>query len=364
VRLARAVGSAAEWAFGLGCLVVGLAVLAAVPVAQFLSLGYMLEAGGRVARSGRLRDGFVGVRTAARLGGAVAGCWVCLLPARFVADLARAAQVIDPGGPAAGRWRFALGVVIVLTAVHVGTALARGGRLRHFAWPFNAVWLVRRLARGGFYAAARDAVWDQVVALRLPYYFALGVKGFVGAFAWLAVPVTLLAAGQGKGDAAPLVGLVGAALLGLVLLHLPFLQMRLAATGRLRAAFGVRAVRRGYARAPLAHSLAAVVTLLSAVPLYLLKIEAVPAETAWLPGLAFILFLLPARLVTGWAVARADRRPTPRHWLFRWAGRVPLVPAAAVYVLFLFLAQYTSWHGVASLYEQHAFLVPVPFFGG
>src|SRR5258707_43210 len=39
----RGLGSAAEWVFGAGCLVVGLAVLAAVPVLQLLSLGYQLE---------------------------------------------------------------------------------------------------------------------------------------------------------------------------------------------------------------------------------------------------------------------------------------------------------------------------------
>ena len=40
-----------------------------------------------------------------------------------------------------------------------------------------------------------------------------------------------------------------------------------------------------------------------------------------------------------------------------------MLPAAALYVLFLTLTQYTSWEGAASLYEQHAFLLPVPFMG-
>jgi hypothetical protein len=106
-----------------------------------------------------------------------------------------------------------------------------------------------------------------------------------------------------------------------------------------------------------------VVTLLFALPLYLLKIEVVPKEAAWLPGLVFIAFILPARLLTGWAMGRAARRRTPKHWFFRWTGRLPFVPAAAFYVLIVFFTQYTSWHGVWSLYEQHAFLVPVPFFG-
>ena len=34
-----------------------------------------------------------------------------------------------------------------------------------------------------------------------------------------------------------------------------------------------------------------------------------------------------------------------------------------VYGFFVWLSQYLSWYGVASLYEQHAFLLPVPFMG-
>src|SRR5213079_2994884 len=107
-RLFWAIVGLPEWLFGVGVLAIGLAVLAALPVLQFLSLGYLLEAGGRVARSGRLRDGFIGVRTAARLGGIVLGSWLFLLPVRFVADLARSAQVIDPGGRIAVAWRVGL----------------------------------------------------------------------------------------------------------------------------------------------------------------------------------------------------------------------------------------------------------------
>ena len=48
--------------------------------------------------------------------------------------------------------------------------------------------------------------------------------------------------------------------------------------------------------------------------------------------------------------------------MIRWTGRLPLLPVAGFYVLVVFFTQYTSWNGVWSLYEQHAFLVPVPFF--
>ncbi len=40
-----------------------------------------------------------------------------------------------------------------------------------------------------------------------------------------------------------------------------------------------------------------------------------------------------------------------------------MVPVAAIYVVLVYLTQYLSWYGVWSLYEQHAFLVPVPFLG-
>jgi hypothetical protein len=357
------IGSLLEWLFGVAVLMVGVAALAALPVLQFLSLGYLLEAGGRVARSGRLRDGFIGVRLAARLGGVVAGAWLLLLPVRLVASLAHSAQVIDPGGPVARGWRIGLLVLIALTALHIGSACARGGKLRYFLWPFNVFWLLRRLLRGGYYAEARDAVWNVAVSLRLPYYFWLGFRGFIGALAWLALPVSLLALGSLPVPAAPLFGWAGALWLGLVLLYLPFLQMRLAQTDRLSGAFELGAVRDGFCRAPWAFSLAFVVTLLSALPLYLLKIEMVPREAAWLPSLVFIAFIFPARLLTGWALSRGRRREAPRHWFFRWTGRLPLLPAAAFYVLVVYFTQFTSWNGIASLYEQHAFLVPVPFFG-
>jgi hypothetical protein len=362
-RCVQTAGSMLEWLFGVVVLMIGLAVLAALPVLQFLSLGYLLESSGRVARTGRLRDGFIGMRLAARLGGIVLGSWLMLLPVRLVADLAYSAQIIDPGGGRAAGWRISLFVLIGLTALHIGMACARGGRLRYFFWPFNFIWVLLRLLRGGYYAEARDAVWDTTMSLRLPYYFSLGFRGFVGALAWLALPVTLLALGRLGTPGAALLGFLGALLLGLVLLYLPFLQTRLARVNRLSAIFDLPATRAEFRRAPWAFAFSFVITLMFALPLYLLKIEMVPREAAWLPSLVFIAFIFPARLLTGWALGRAAHRTTPRHWFFRWTGRLAFLPAVSFYVTIVFFTQYTSWNGVWSLYEQHAFLVPVPFFG-
>ena len=103
--------------------------------------------------------------------------------------------------------------------------------------------------------------------------------------------------------------------------------------------------------------------MVAAIPLYLLKIEMVPREAAWLPSLLFVGFLFPARLACGWAYARGAPARTARHWVWRGMGRLGMVPDRRLYVLIVFLAQYTSWGGVWSLYEQHAFLLPVPFLG-
>lgn len=352
------IGSATEWLLGLASLVVALSVLAAVPVAQFLSLGYLLESSAIVARTGRLRDGFLGVRTAARVGSIVLGALLSLLPLWLANSFADSAELIEPGGRVAIAWRRGAILLAVLTFFHLAIACARDGRLRRFVWPVgNVVWLVRRLRRGGLYAECRDNLWAFLVGLRLPKFFRLGLLGFIGTLAWLVIPATLIAAG----GQLPILGIVGLLLLALVAPWLPFLQVGFAVEGKFRALFARRDARERFRRAPWAFAFALLVLLLAAVPLYLLKIEMVPREAAWLPGLVFVAFLAPARLLVGWAYARSARREQPRHWLFRIVGRVAIVPVAVFYVLVVFLSQYTSWGGVASLYEQHAFLLPAPF---
>ncbi|GIW81702.1 MAG: hypothetical protein KatS3mg105_3509 [Gemmatales bacterium] len=351
--------SIGEWIFGAISLIVGLAVVAAVPIAWFLSLGYLLEAARRVATSGKLRTGFIGIRPAARAGSMIAGAWIMLLPLRLLSSMAVDAELIDPGGVTAERWRLGLTLATILVVIHIVAACSRGGKLRYFFWPFNLIWLVRRLRQGGYFSQARDAVWEFLRGMRLPYFFWLGLRGFCGAFVWLAVPITVLALGR----FAPVVGFIGGAMLAIVLLYVPFLQMRFAVENRFSSFWQIRPVRDLYRRAPWAFAFAFFITLLFAVPLYLLKIEMIPRETAWLPSLVFIVFIFPARLLTGWAYARASRCDRPRHWFFRWTGRLWMLPVAAIYVLIVFFTQYLSWGGVWSLYEQHAFLLPMPFVG-
>lgn len=351
----RRFARASEWAFGLASLAVGLALLAAVPILQFASLGYFLESSARVARSGRCRDGFIGVRKAARVGGVVLGVLLAQLPLVFVSSFAASARLIDPGGRGDRLWQALLVATLLITIAHLVVAGLRGGRLRHFLWPVGSLTWTLGIGRSpGAYRRARDGCCEFVKRLRLPFYFRLGLVGFLGTFAWLAPPAILIS----QGGRWPLVGFVGSIWLAVVVPFLPFLQVRYAVEDRWRALFQVRAVRGEFARAPWAFAFSLLVLLAASIPLYLIKIEPVPRGAAWLPGLLFVAFLAPARILTGWAFARAQRRSRARHWIFRLLGRLAIAPAALLYVLVVLLAQYTTWGGSATLYQQHAFLLP------
>jgi len=362
-RAWRGIRSACEWCFGAATLTAGLAILASVPLLNLLSLGYLVLASGAVARTGRLRDGFLGVRRAARAGSVVLGTFAVMLPVWFASQQWDSARLIDPASAVTRGWRIAQVVLAVLTAVHIVWACWRGGKLRHFFWP-APLRFVRWLGTPGKYVTAREALWARWEGLHLIECFWTGLRAFIGALIWLAPPVgMLLLATRLPEGGAVLLSLVGGLMLMVAAIYLPFLQARFGAMGEFRDLFRWRAVREDFRRAPLAFWLALCVTLLFAVPLYLLKIELTPREVAWLPSLLFVMFIFPARLLAGWAVGRARRRDLPRIWISRWTARLAMVPVAGFYALIVYATQYLSWYGALSLLEQHAFGVPAPLFG-
>lgn len=352
--------AALDWLFGFVALVALLAACSVVPVLNFLSLGYLLHVSGTVARSGRLRDGFIGVRKASVVGTVAAGVWLVAWPVRLVAGFWRDAELVAPGSAVARAWHVALTALMVGTLLHLLWAGIRGGRLGHFLWP-QPLRFLRWVREPDKWDGLRRIMADYVLGLRLPFYFWLGLRGFVGALAWLSVPVgILMAATRLPLGGSILLSLLGGFLLLLVVTHLPFLQAHFAESGRFKALFELRETRRLFLHAPLAFWLALLATLLFAVPLYLLKIELTPEELAWLPSVLFVLVILPARLLTGWAVARARHRDAPRHWFPRWLARLGILPVALLYVLVVYFTPYLTWNGIFSLLEQHAFLVPAP----
>ncbi|MFM2143661.1 MAG: hypothetical protein RLZZ476_2205, partial [Verrucomicrobiota bacterium] len=93
----RRLTSIIDWIFGFAAVLVLVAVCSVVPVLNFLSLGYLLHVSGQVARTGRLRDGFIGVRKAAVLGRVMAGAWLVLWPARLAAGFWQDAEIVAAG---------------------------------------------------------------------------------------------------------------------------------------------------------------------------------------------------------------------------------------------------------------------------
>lgn len=399
-----------SWLFGVASVVGCLAVLSAIPLVQFISLGYLLEASARVARSGKLRSGFIDMHKFARIGSMVAGTWLMLLPLRYLSTLAADAYFVDAGGASARAWRSGQIVCTVLMIGHILVAWYSGGKLRHFFWPVLApfqlgakvlfggiigplmrplveaislklaadLYVARPLStwfppailwdglkRGHLYRETRDAVWDFVIGLELPQRFWLGVRGFVGALAWLFIPTLLMMGGASlpDGGLAVISGWLGALLLGIVLIYLPFAQTHLAVQNRFVAVFDLGEIRRQFRRAPLAYWFSLTITLLFAIPLYLLTIELTQREVTYLINLVFIAFIYPARILTGWAMGRALHHSQPRFFLFRWMARFGAIPVVLTYLAILWASQYTSWFGPFSLMVQHAFMVPVPFLG-
>jgi len=363
-RGVRMVASAASNALGLISVMLTLAVISAIPVVNLLSLGYLLESSGRVARSGRVRDGFIGLSRFSNAGRIALSCWIWFLPLRLIHSFWRDAELIEPGGDEAARLRVVLAVSSVLIGIHLIGACLRGGKWRHFFLPAPFQWL-RFLGGSIGFSALLASVAAFVKEMRLFYFFSLGARGFTGAALWLAIPLLIMMffANVTNPGLAVLGSFAGSFLLAGVCLYLPFLQTRFAMTGRFGEFFSISATRELFRRAPLAFWMALLVTLLFALPLYLLKIELTPNEIAWLPNLAFVLFIFPARLLLGWAVSRAERRETQRIWLSRWAARLGAIPVVGTYAFIVWLTQYLSWHGSLSLLEQHAFLVPAPLFG-
>ncbi|MCB9755989.1 MAG: hypothetical protein H6713_39210 [Myxococcales bacterium] len=346
---------------GLVALVFGLSLVATAPIVQLAALGYLLHAGGRVAASGRLRDGLPGLATAARVGAAALGIWLLLWIPRLVASLARSSWLIDPAG-AGARWLGGLAVaLLVLVLLHVVAASARGGLLRHYLVPRprREARALRALCSREGYARARDVVWDTLQSTRALALLWLGARGLLLGALWLLVPTTLLAIGA----RAPLAATLGVLLTAGATLYLPFIQLRLAREDRLGVALELDVIHRAYAGAPLAMAASLLVTVGAALPLYLLKIELMPRELLWLPGALFVIFTLPARLLCGFALARGLARERPRHRALRALGWIMAIPIAALYGVLLYFTQHITWFGTWGLYEQHAFLLPTPLLG-
>jgi hypothetical protein len=361
-RMVRGVAGLVRTIWGIVSLIVLLACIAAIPVVNFLALGYLLEVEGRVARSGRLRDAFPLLPLAPRLGSLVLGVWLWLVPLRLLSHLMGDIHLIQPGSRADALGHVALLVAAGLVGVHLLLAVARGGALSCFFRPLkNVLWLWQRWLQGDYWQTAEREVGAFVSGLRLRHHFLLGLKGFVGALAWLALPTLLFAAADRTEGGPVLITLVGAALLIPVLSWVPFLQAHLAAENRLGAMFELRRVRQMYRHAPFAWLITILVTLLFALPMYLFKAAIPPRDALWLVTIVFVVSIYPVKVLTGWAYHRALTNARPSHWLWRWICWLPTLPLLAFYIFLLHFTQFIGKYGKLTLFEHHSFLVPSPY---
>jgi len=350
--------------FGLVSVIILLAVLAAVPLLNFAALGYLLAAEGRVARGGRLRDGVPLMGIAPRLGSIALGLWLWTLPLRFIAGAVADAEIIAPNGSSLRRLEAVQWILWAAISLHLCLALARGGSPGCFIRPIkNVRWLWRQLRTGAYWTRAGELVNEFLEPLQFGRHWWLGVRGFAVAFVWLAIPSALLAALRKLEPGPGLVTIGGGLLLAWVFGWMPFLQARFAAEQRVRSGLQLKDTRELWRHAPVSWLITTVLIYVMSLPLYLFKIALPPADAIWFVTLVFIATILPTRILTGWAYARAVRKRAAGRrspFLVRLLCRSILLPLLALYVFILFFTQFIDEHGKRALFEHHAFLLPWP----
>jgi hypothetical protein len=391
--------------FGLTSLICLLAFLVNVPILQIAVLGYLLDSSARIARGGRLSKGFIGLKTAAKIGRLVLCTWLVLIPLRVVGGRWTDAQIIDAASQQTTVLNGLYYVLTIATTLHVLSALCCGGHIRHFFWPLvvpfsiltrmckrfigicksfigkpksasrsaNALsppkdWFVpgiiwRKLRQGTLYTQSRDDTLDFLRRLQLPHFAWLGLKGFAGSALWLLLPTVLLAnANHPRTGFAGLSIFLGVLIAVPVFMILPMLQIQFAVDGRLASLWDVRSAWTRMRRAPLACLLALLLMLVLALPLFLLKIEKIPPELFWLLSVIFVVLGWPARFAWGWAYRYAQPRQDRAARKIRWPVGIFTAAIALTFAFIFFLTRYTSWNGTLSLFENHVFLLPLPFW--
>jgi Protein of unknown function (DUF4013) len=375
----RRIGGGILWlvqtAFDLASWIILIAILAAVPIVQLLAYGYLLRVSGHLASGGKISGAIPHLRIAGRIGMALCFIFLAALPSQLFAHYESVSTIIDPSSFRATLLRLTALATGLSALVYLLWAWARGGRLVHYLWP-QPVRAFREIWRPSFWNAAIDRLWQNAESLEIPSTFWLGTRGALGTLVWLIPGLVVMAAFRnGETGLAGLVGLLAVLALGIGMQYLPMLQAHFAAENRFGALFEVRRIRNDFRHAPWAYLFAMLAGLvIFPIPLYLLKIEATPREVVWLPCLVFVAFMLPARIAEGLALRRArwikktgQPRPQPTgFWagISRWAARTMIPGIVAVYLLFVYVSQYTSWDGLATWVQQHAVLIPVPFLSG
>jgi hypothetical protein len=351
---------------GIVCLLTLLTLAATIPVLNLLTLGYLIEVQGRVARTGKLGDGLPLLPAARRAGLVMLWIALFLVPVRWLAGAASDAWLISPGSAQAWLWVAGLLVVSLFVTAHLLLSLARGGGFWCFLRPLKIFLSFRaQLNDGKYWGRATRELCGFFGALQLVHHVRLAAFAYVGIVLWVAIPTAMFTAvSYVDGPWQRWLTLVGGLGLVPVLMWLPFLQTRFAAEGRFRALFELGPVRELFRRAPFTWALTLIVLYVTAfVPLFYIakwKANVPPHETTWDVMLIFLVMIYPAKVMLGWSYHRATRRgSTRRSW--QWANSLLATAATCGYVYLLFLGQTSGRLGHQPVWQHFALLLPLPW---
>lgn len=362
----RAIGRFAKTifvgAFSFFSLVILLAVVAAVPILNLWALGYLIQAEGNIARTGKFRSAFPLLGRARQLGGTLLGIAVIILPLRYLGGFASDMALIDPTSGSTRFLQILTAVVAIAAFVHLTAALSVGQGGFRFFRPWRNLKMLYREGRSGAFLEARSAaVADFVSDLEIRRNFMLGFLGAAGVLMWTLLPTGLYASANAPQGPQILVTLLGGVLLALVCSWAPILQAGFARDEKFSAYRQLSTARSLFRKAPLLWTLALLVGYALSLVLYLFKIVAPPQDALWMMTIVFIAAIYPARVFLGWVYYWSTTRTKEPHRLWRWLWSLVSVAVCGFYVFLLFFTRNIGAQGKLVLFEQPLLLIPSPF---
>ena len=378
-RIVQFIKNATETSVSIIFLLALLAVAASIPVCNILTLGYLLEAQTRVAKSGKFRSGFLLLPEAKRLGTILVGISLWLVPVQLVAKVARDSRLLAGESYISLFWTSLVAVTAVIVAIHLVMAIGCGGRWWQFFRPVrNSRWLLSEIRGGDYWKESHQAIIQFIDGFRIPHLAKLGLLGYAAVYVWLTIPAYLFTQLEDVTSRWQISGFViGCVMLTLLLMWLPMLLVHISINERVSAIFEFSTVRALTQRVPLRWAwTTALLFGLSILPLLyvaLLKARIPPHSIQWDMMFVFLVTAIPARLLIGLVYFHAARKqsdlretnalhvPSFRWRLLYYANVACLFAAVGGYVYFLYLAETAGELGQRSVWQFHALLLPFPF---
>ncbi len=359
------------------CLAAFCALAAFVPLLNIWLLGYLLEVQGQIAAGAPLRRAFILAHFTTRLAATLLGMLLWLGPLYVIGTFAQRARLIDAESSAAIWLNYGFYALLGVAIPHLTLALLRGGSWLRFVRPLDNVrWLLDRLRHGQVGSHLRQCVgWLHAELLPGPRFW-LGLRACLGTIVILALPATLFVYGSlsaSGGHYGAVMHYVGAALFVFAMAVLPVTQIEMARQNHLAALFDVRAAVALFARGPLLITLALCGLYIAAAPPYTLKfLLGYPLEQAiWrrmelmtyiespsFLAIAFVLGVVPARILLAGAVRQAASRSRSAWHVVTALCGIVLIAALAVYVGFPMRSLDVAEPGWWAVVEQRGLLPP------